>query len=98
MIAYSATKANSTEIWVKPTQAGDPIQVTKNGFYNLYPIWSQNGDELVFLSNRKGERGMWRASFTGGEQKKILALLRQATCVGKKSGTIYFKKNPNCSR
>ena len=39
MVAYAATKGESTEIWVKPIAGGDSIQVTKNGFYNQYPVW-----------------------------------------------------------
>ncbi len=71
MVAYAATKAESTEIWVKPTAGGDSIQVTKNGFYNQYPVWSPNGQDVAFFSSRGVNRGIWRASFTGGEQVKI---------------------------
>jgi Tol biopolymer transport system component len=71
MIAFAATKTGSTEIWVKPVAGGEPIQVTKSGFYNQYPVWSPNGQNIAFFSSRNGVNGIWQASFTGGEQLQI---------------------------
>jgi serine/threonine protein kinase len=71
MIAFAATKTGATEVWVKPVTGGEPIQVTKSGFYNQYPVWSPNGQNLAFFSSRNGVNGIWQASFTGGEQVQI---------------------------
>ncbi len=71
MIAFAATKTGSTEVWAKPVSGGEAIQVTKNGFYNQYPIWSPDGQEVAFFSRRGGNNGIWRASYSGGEQIQI---------------------------
>lgn len=71
MIAFASTRTGSTEIWVKPIVGGDPIQVTRNGYYNQYPVWSPNGQELAFFSSRAENRGIWRAAFTGGQEKQL---------------------------
>ncbi len=93
MVAFAATKTGSTEIWAKPVAGGDPIQVTKNGFYNQYPIWSPNGQDIAFLSSRGGNVGIWRASFTGGEQVQVIGGVGGTArpILWSKTGKIYFQ-------
>jgi len=92
MVAYASTKSGSTEIWVKPTVGGDAIQVTKNGFYNQYPIWSPNGQELAFFSNRANSNGIWRIAFTGGQEVQIVSGIDPSSQVlGWANGSIYFR-------
>lgn len=97
MVAFAATKSGSTEIWVKPTLGGDAIQVTKNGFYNQYPIWSPNGQEIAFFSSRGDKRGIWRASFTGGEQIRIAGGVTATArpIQWSKQGKVYFQEGPD---
>jgi hypothetical protein len=94
MIAFAATKTGSTEIWAKPVAGGEPIQVTKNGFYNQYPIWSPNGQDIAFFSRRTSDRGIWRASFSGGEQVQITSSVGGSArpLLWSKSGKIYFQE------
>lgn len=93
MIAYGATHDGSTEIWLKPTAGGDAIQITKNGFFNQYPVWSPNGQEIAFFSSRGTNRSIWRTSFTGGEQIEVVGGLSDAArpTLWSKSGKIYFQ-------
>ncbi|PYS99164.1 MAG: hypothetical protein DMF63_13945 [Acidobacteria bacterium] len=94
MVAYAATKSDSTEIWIKPIAGGDSIQVTKNGFYNQYPVWSPNSQNVAFFSSRGDNRGIWRASFTGGEQVKIADQVGQTARPIRWSGDgkIYYQE------
>jgi len=71
MVAFSSAKSGANELWTKPTAGGDPIQVTKSGFYNQYPVWSPNSDELAFFSSRGGNPGLWKVSFTGGQEVQL---------------------------
>ena len=93
MVAYAATKSQSTEIWVKPIGGGDSIQVTKNGFYNQYPVWSPSGQEVAFFSSRGENRGIWRASFSGGAQVKIADKVGQTArpVMWSTDGKIYYQ-------
>ena len=93
LIAFSSARSGTSEIWVKPTVGGEPIQVTKSGFYNQYPVWSPNGQEIAFFSGRGDKHGIWRASFTGGEQTRITGEFSGIAklCYWSASGKIYFQ-------
>ena len=95
MIAFGSSRADSTDIWVKPTIGGEPIQVTKNGFYNQYPVWSPNGQEIAYFSSRGEKRGIWRVSFTGGDQTEVTSNVSAGTKPRRwaKSGKIYFQEH-----
>ncbi len=96
MVAFAASKRGATEIWIKPTIGGEPLQITKNGFYNQYPIWSPDGQEIAFFSNRGGTLGLWRISFTGGGQTQIMggAGSNAKPLLWAASGKIYFQQGP----
>ncbi|NOT46613.1 MAG: protein kinase, partial [Acidobacteria bacterium] len=93
MIAFGSTRDGSTEIWLKPTAGGDAIQITKNGFFNQYPVWSPNGQEIAFFSKRGESKSIWRTSFTGGEQIEITGGIDDTSrpILWGKSGKIYFQ-------
>lgn len=93
MVAFSARKDDSTEIWVKPVIGGDPVQVTKNGGYNQYPIWSPDGQELAFYSELGNASGIWRAPFTGGAASKMIGDVETGArpLLWNKDGGLYFE-------
>ncbi|MEO6590587.1 MAG: protein kinase, partial [Pyrinomonadaceae bacterium] len=94
MVAFGSARSGATEIWVKPTVGGEPIQVTKNGFYNQYPIWSADGQQIAYFSKRGNKGGIWRVSFTGGEQSEVVGDIDFAAKprYWAKSGRIYFQQ------
>ena len=94
MIAFASTQSGATEIWVKPTAGGDPIQITKNGFDNQYPVWSPDGQSIAFFSKRGDHYGIWRAAFTGGGQSQIGQVGPPARPVyWSNVGRIYFQES-----
>ena len=94
MAAFTSSQTGANEIWVKPAVGGDQIQVTKNGFYNQYPIWSPNGEEIAFFSSRGGSHGIWKTAFTGGQQSRIVAGVGPTArpVYWAKSGRIYYQE------
>ncbi len=78
MVAFASSKSGPSEIWVKQTSGGDPVQVTKNGSYHQYPVWSPDGQEIIYFSSRGDDQGIWKVAFTGGQESEILSGVTQA--------------------
>lgn len=96
-VAYGSTASGTTSIWVKQTNAGDALQVTKDEFYNRYPVWSPDGEEIVYYSKRGDAHGLWRVSLMGGQQKLITGDIDSESKprLWSSSGKIYFQGSYN---
>jgi serine/threonine protein kinase len=97
MIAFGSAKSGTPGIWVTQAAAGTPIEVTKDKFYNRFPIWSPSGEELAYYSKRGDEFGIWRISFTGG-QATLVTKVKDAESRPRfwsKSGNIYYQNADN---
>ncbi len=97
-IVFGSTETGTTSIWVKQTNTGgDAIQVTKDEFYNRYPVWSPNGEEIVYFSKRGETAGLWRVSLTGGQSKIVAGGIENESKprFWSKSGKIYFQGSYN---
>ncbi len=97
MIAFASTKNGSKNIWIKPTAAGEPIQISKDEFGNDSPIWSPSGDEVAFYSRRGDQNGVWRMPFSGGATSLIATVGQHSPRLRywSKSGTIYYESQQN---
>ena len=96
-IAFGSTETGTTSIWIKQTNTGDAIQITKDEFYNRYPVWSPNGEEIVYFSKRGDTYGLWRVSLLGGQTKLIADGIDNESKPRRwsKSGKIYFQGSYN---
>ncbi|NOT60910.1 MAG: serine/threonine-protein kinase [Acidobacteria bacterium] len=73
-VAFNSTESGPSNIWFKPAAQGDPKAVTSDQFTNLNPVWSPNGDEVAFYSQRGDQTGFWRVPVTGGATTLIKKL------------------------
>jgi len=91
MIAFAARRGEASELWVRSTVGGNPIQITKGGF-SQYPVWSPDGEEVAFLG-LQGSRALFRMSFTGGDQVRILGLVDPSArpVLWGRSGRLYYE-------
>lgn len=104
MISYTSAQSGSKNIWVKQTSTGEAIQITKDSFSNQNPIWSPNGDEIAFFSERGNQNnpngsltGIWRIPALGGTPISVAAVEDGSSQLKlwSKSGKIYYESNYN---
>jgi len=63
MIAYSASRDGTTDVWVKQTIGeASPIRIAAG----INPIWSPDNQQLAFISARDNETAIWRIPALGG--------------------------------
>jgi dipeptidyl aminopeptidase/acylaminoacyl peptidase len=74
---YTATWYNMAEnrgvtnIYVIPTEGGEPVQLTDNAGSDSDARWNMAGDRIYFLSNRSGEGQIWAINPDGTGMTQI---------------------------
>jgi Tol biopolymer transport system component/DNA-binding winged helix-turn-helix (wHTH) protein len=66
MIAYSSTKEGNESIFIKQTNGGEDIRITKDEWHNFSPIWSSDDQEIAFVSVRNNQTGIYFCPSLGG--------------------------------
>ncbi len=59
------------DIFTVPTSGGEATQVTSNQAFDGTPIWSKDGKNIVFLSNRDGSDDIYITSAKGGTPRRL---------------------------
>ena len=54
--------AEITQLWTFPSSGGEAIPVTDGRTNDRSPIWSADGRQLLFISNRGGTMDLWQQS------------------------------------
>jgi len=71
-IVYSSYLGQQwNQLWVMPSQGGDPFPLSYGDFDNLAPRWSPDGREIAFISNRNGNTSLWIQQIPGGAQTQV---------------------------
>jgi Tol biopolymer transport system component len=61
------------QLWVMPSEGGDPFPLSYGDFDNINPRWSPDGTRIAFISNRGGNTSLWVQEILGGAQHPVLA-------------------------
>ena len=75
--AYVVTEAdreenvNDSDVWVVPTDGGDPVRLTRAPGADGSPAWAPDGSWLAFRSDRGEEPQVWGIVPTGGEAWQV---------------------------
>ena len=97
-MAFSSTRSGSSGIWIKQLSGGEAITSKRDKWTDFSPLWSPDGQQIAFLSNRGDQSGIWSMPTLGGTPMllKSLGSRSQGLVAWSKDGkTIYFELNQN---
>jgi len=61
------------QLWMMPSDGGDPFPISYGDFDNTSPRWSPDGARIAFISNRGGNTSLWIQEVLGGAQYPVNA-------------------------
>ncbi len=71
-VAYHSTRTGSSEIWLHNLDGRPEMPFTDDPSWDLYPDWSPNGDQLIFVSDREDNRfKIFIANSDGGGIRRL---------------------------
>ncbi len=80
------------DIFTVSADGGQARQITSNQAYDSTPLWTPDGQSLVFCSYREGSRDIFLCSAQGGVPKRLTTYNGAETPLAvKKDGSVLFK-------
>jgi Tol biopolymer transport system component len=72
-IAYHSTRTGTGEIWLHFLDDRPETRITDNESWDLYPDWSPDGRQLIFVSDREGSRyKIYIVNSDGGGERLLM--------------------------
>ncbi len=65
-------RAGSTDIWLYELARNVPTRFTFDPAFETYPLWSPDGSQIVFTSNRKGLFDIYHKASSGAGSEEVL--------------------------
>jgi Tol biopolymer transport system component len=61
----------TSHLWIATSKGGRPRQLTRGVVSDGSPVWSPDGKELAFVSDRGEKANLWVLPLEGGEPRKL---------------------------
>jgi hypothetical protein len=72
-IVYSSYLGRQwNQLWIMPSEGGDPFPLTYGEFDATAPRWSRDGTRIAFISNEGGNTALWLLDVTGGRRRAVV--------------------------
>ena len=81
---------NNTEIFTVNVDGTELNRVTSNTYFDLYPVWSPDGNMIDFLSRRDGDLDIYTMNSYGDDQRKLYDSGSNDADIDRKGDTIVF--------
>lgn len=62
------------DIWTVPASGGEATQITSNQAYDSEPLWTRDGQSIIFTSRREGSKDIFLTSKSGGIPRRLTTL------------------------
>jgi len=77
-IVYSSYLGRQwNQLWIMPSEGGDPFPLTYGDFDATAPRWSRDGKWIAFVSNETGNTALWVLDVVGGARQAIVPAERR---------------------
>ena len=63
--------SGASDLFVMPIVGGEPRRLTTDGVWIYSPVWTPDGREIIFSSNRSGGQNLWRIPAAGGKPRRL---------------------------
>ena len=71
-VAVDAGGAGSSDIWIHDLARGTEAILTTDATIDRAPLWTPDGERVVFYSNRDGPALLWKLADTPGEAESLM--------------------------
>ncbi|HEX8736870.1 MAG TPA: protein kinase, partial [Pyrinomonadaceae bacterium] len=98
VVAYVASKNGTSAIWLKQIGGGEPFTRKQDDAKETSPLWSPDGSQIAYISERGGRRGIWTAPALGGAPALVVPLEARSQGLvhwSKNGAIIYFEMRQN---
>ncbi len=86
---WEGSARDNFDVYVKPLGAGDPLRLTTNPAEDFSPIWSPDGQYIVFFRRREGEGAdLIQTPSAGGAEVRLAGVYAPAAWHLRRSGPL----------
>jgi eukaryotic-like serine/threonine-protein kinase len=96
-VAYDRTIAGNRDVWILDLVRGGSTRFTTHAAVDGYPVWSPDGRQLVFESQRNGTFDLWIKQSSGaGEEELLLGTADNEIPIGwSRDGRFFLYRSSN---